>query len=205
MHGVGSSLYQESFIFQISRLLFSHYSLTVDYYLMSLQDHLSFQFSSGSTSRANQAASSGSQAITQDLELHLPVRKRARYYDGDESNSATSPDTDASGHGQHASSAGADHSSDLFDFSSRPDGASSESHLEGTPTLSPSMALSESLKEMQQRDDDQSVQKSLTTRLKRKRTCERDPTYYMEDGSCVLLIEDTLFNVSSSLTSSYLG
>lgn len=26
----------------------------------------------------------------------------------------------------------------------------------------------------------------------------RDPTYYYEDGSCILLIEDTLFNVSRS-------
>ena len=26
---------------------------------------------------------------------------------------------------------------------------------------------------------------------------KRDPTYYMEDGSCVLLVEDTLFNVRS--------
>lgn len=24
---------------------------------------------------------------------------------------------------------------------------------------------------------------------------KRDPTYYMEDGSCILLVEDTLFNV----------
>ena len=26
---------------------------------------------------------------------------------------------------------------------------------------------------------------------------KRDPTYYMEDGSCILLVEDTLFNVRS--------
>lgn len=27
---------------------------------------------------------------------------------------------------------------------------------------------------------------------------KRDPTYYMEDGSCILLVEDTLFNVCFS-------
>jgi hypothetical protein len=27
---------------------------------------------------------------------------------------------------------------------------------------------------------------------------KRDATYYMEDGSCILLVEDTLFNVSPS-------
>jgi hypothetical protein len=29
---------------------------------------------------------------------------------------------------------------------------------------------------------------------------KRDPIYYMEDGSCTLLVEDTLFNVRSPLT-----
>jgi len=30
---------------------------------------------------------------------------------------------------------------------------------------------------------------------------KRDPTYYMEDGSCILLVEDMLFNVCSSSAS----
>jgi hypothetical protein len=32
---------------------------------------------------------------------------------------------------------------------------------------------------------------------------KRDPTYYMEDGSCILLVEDTLFNVRSPHTNLY--
>lgn len=30
-------------------------------------------------------------------------------------------------------------------------------------------------------------------------TCKRDSKYYLEDGSCILLVEDTLFNASQNL------
>ena len=30
-----------------------------------------------------------------------------------------------------------------------------------------------------------------------QKTCKRDDTFYFEDGSCIIRVEDTLFNVST--------
>lgn len=43
-------------------------------------------------------------------------------------------------------------------------------------------------------DSDMEVEAAI---LGMRRRYRRDPTYYLEDGSCILLVEDTLFNVSA--------
>lgn len=46
-------------------------------------------------------------------------------------------------------------------------------------------------------DDISATQRSST--LQPEREYKRDPMYYLEDGSCILVVEDTLFNVSTTL------
>ncbi|KAJ8508221.1 hypothetical protein ONZ45_g9495 [Pleurotus djamor] len=70
-----------------------------------------------------------------------------------------------------------------------------------SPSASGSSATSTQTSDLARDEDIDNVSAMLRTSTTSLSLTEmkRDPTYYMDDGSCVLLIEDTLFNVHRSM------
>lgn len=85
------------------------------------------------------------------------------------------------------------------------DGKASQSSLIRKRKRSDSTEVEQQPEQMEASSSDSmlvSEEEDVNLQLKSMKSIVRDESYYLEDGSCILLVHDTLFNVS---TRSYSG